>query len=85
MLLQDASKKKRKGQFSDYYNFVCELTKRLKMRIKENKKHYKFRKHKDDIKEMKQEARQMQIEKMREVGNIKRKRGRPRKIESVKN
>ena len=38
------SLKKRKGQFSDYYNFIFELTKRLKFRIKENKKNYKFRK-----------------------------------------
>ena len=38
------SRKKRRGQFSEFYNFIFELTKRLKLRIKENKKNYKFRK-----------------------------------------
>jgi len=41
--------KKKNAQFSEHYNFMSELQKRLKMRIKENKKHYKFRKHRDDI------------------------------------
>jgi len=37
-------KKRKMGVFSAYYNFYFELCKRLKMRMKENKKNFKFRK-----------------------------------------
>ena len=35
--------KKRKGNFSAFYNFMFELTKRLKIKMKENKMNFKFR------------------------------------------
>jgi hypothetical protein len=38
------TKKRKMGVFSAYYNFYFELCKRLKQRMKENKKNFKFRK-----------------------------------------
>lgn len=38
------SKKRKIGVFSSYYNFYFELCKRLKVRMKENRKNFKFRK-----------------------------------------
>lgn len=35
--------KRKQTQFSEFYNFMFTLTKRLKMRMNENKKPYKFR------------------------------------------
>lgn len=37
-------KKRKKGQFCVFYNFYFELCKRLKVRMKENRKNFKFRK-----------------------------------------
>lgn len=45
--------KKKNSQFSEHYNFISELQKRLKMRIDGDRTHYKFRKFKDDLKELK--------------------------------
>ena len=42
---QSSKKNKRKlGVFSAYYNFYFELCKRMKQRMKENRKNFKFRK-----------------------------------------
>jgi len=38
------SKKRKMGVFSLYYNFYFEMVKRLKQRMKENRKNFKFRK-----------------------------------------
>ena len=38
------SKKRKMGVFSAYYNFYFEMCKRLKQRMKENRKNFKFRK-----------------------------------------
>ncbi|CDW74666.1 set domain containing protein [Stylonychia lemnae] len=80
--------KKKNSQFSDFYNFISELQKRLKMRSSGDKEHIKFRKHKDDIQESKrnklqllQSKKNLKLSKI-DLEEVKKKRGRPRKIQS---
>ena len=48
MSKEDKRKSKKKAQrsgFSEYYNFYFDLCKRLKIKMKENRKNFKFRKN----------------------------------------
>ena len=65
-------KKKRQVQFSEFYNFMFELTKRMKIKMKENKKNYKFRK----ISHNKHKHSQSPMK-------LLRKRGRPKKVSLI--
>lgn len=57
--------KKKNMQFSEHYNFMCEFQKRMKMRIDGSKEHYKFKKFKEEIQEIKL-MKQQQIEARRQ-------------------